>query len=169
MGEEGLVHDEDLIRHLDSEGNVSREVLETHPIQPASEHNPHDRGHHETSNLRDPLYKDKYVQIFSDRVEIFKYFFPLATSKVILMNDISRVDSDKELKLPALHYKGWGMGVTNIWWAMDYSRENIRKVFNNDKGNTCLIFEVQGSSFRKGCSVENPSAALAVLRQFVHN
>jgi len=63
---------------------------------------------------------------------------------------ILSVKTDKELGLGLLEMKGWGMGLSNIWFACNLSRR-----FD---GLLNVVVHVQGDSIRKGFSIERAEA-----------
>lgn len=74
----------------------------------------------------EPLYKDKQVTITAEYIVIRKYYFPLATSKTILMSQIEKVamyDAD-------LVNQKWGISSAwlNNWFPYDGER-NLKKKF----------------------------------------
>jgi len=112
---------------------------------------------HEGIKSEIPLYKDKYVDIYSTQLVIHTYFFPTAQKKVIQFEKIQSIRSDKELNLGKLGYKSWGMGLANIWFAC-----NLGRPFD---GQLNFIVKVHNDSIRKGFSVERTEEALHALNK----
>jgi len=101
------------------------------------------------------LYEDKYVRIDTFGVQIKNYYFPTAQRKKILFNKIKGVFTAEELNLSLLDYKGWGMGLSNIWWAIG-SRRKLKN----------LVIEC-GSMFRAGFSVEDQTTVINLIKEHV--
>mmetsp|Transcript_3479 Transcript_3479/g.9765 ORF Transcript_3479/g.9765 Transcript_3479/m.9765 type:complete len:153 (+) Transcript_3479:1097-1555(+) len=66
------------------------------------------------------LYEDKFVCITEDGVEIKWYYFPCGTSKFIAFEDIKCFRLEP---ISLLKSKGWGMGLSNVWYACDLLRQ----------------------------------------------
>ncbi|CAE6947287.1 unnamed protein product [Symbiodinium natans] len=111
-----------------------------------------------------PLYKDKFVEIYSDHMQIKSYYFPLGREKRV---DIPSQPShsgavsfatDRDLDFTWLDWKAWGMAPNNVWWASDRRRGSVGR-----HRNLGIVVTVGKERIRKGFSVEDDQAALKVL------
>lgn len=68
------------------------------------------------------LYEDKYCQVTDLCIVINKYYFPLATSKVILYSDVAKISLEDALNVRHL----WGpcTHCLNNWFHYDAERSN---------------------------------------------
>ena len=76
-----------------------------------------------------PLYSDKLVDLFSDRLVLKSYYFPLGNSKQIQLTDISSI----EILLPSIttgKYRIWGSGNLSTWFPLDSGRGRRDKIFH---------------------------------------
>jgi len=103
------------------------------------------------------LYEDDYVIIDEIGLRIKNYYFPFGTAKRVRFDQIRSFNTNTELKLNLLSYKTWGMGLSNIWWALSCAR-------GVNSGN--IILEI-GSGIRPGFSVQNVQQFLDILSKRV--
>lgn len=104
--------------------------------------------------MSEVLYFDKVVTIYRDLIVINKYYFPLATSKTILVKDIEFASL-----VPANGVKlRWGIHpkFLNNWFPLDNHR--------NEKDKFIEI-RIKGKRIRPSFSPENPDKAFAVIYQ----
>ena len=66
------------------------------------------------------LYEDKFVRLTEESVELKWYYFPFGTSKVIPWSDIESFQLEP---VSLMKSKGWGMGLSNVWYACDLLRQ----------------------------------------------
>eukprot|EP01111_Echinosteliopsis_oligospora_P006674 TRINITY_DN2097_c0_g1_i1.p1 TRINITY_DN2097_c0_g1~~TRINITY_DN2097_c0_g1_i1.p1 ORF type:complete len:108 (-),score=20.71 TRINITY_DN2097_c0_g1_i1:329-652(-) len=92
------------------------------------------------------LYEDKFVKIYKDRFEISTYYLPFGTARTVMMCDIISAKTNDELNLGILQMKGWGMGLSTIWWALDASRTQLNIM---GARNTCIVLLVKDESTEK--------------------
>jgi len=115
-----------------------------------------DDKHHEQKPHKTVLYRDRFIEVTDEGVTIFLYYFPFGNSKFLPFHSIVAVnDAKADLNLNILAYKGWGMGLSNIWWAMRFGR-----LFHH---LIDLVID-HGTHIRCGFSVESKTA-LDVIRQ----
>ncbi|CAG8696611.1 9097_t:CDS:2 [Dentiscutata erythropus] len=99
--------------------------------------------------MTDPtLYSDKFITVTSKNLIIKNYYFPFAGSLTIPLTEIDSVDNAEDLNLWMLSMKEWGMGLSNIWFALDFTRSFLPK----DKIG---IVTVKNGWIRKGFSVKD--------------
>lgn len=101
----------------------------------------------------DVLYDDKYVRLTETHLIIKCYYFPLGTPKCIRYEDIEECVTDKEYGVTMLGTKGWGMGLSSIWWAWGGMVRN----------HPNLIVRVRGRWPCCGFSVENRAKVRTLL------
>eukprot|EP01113_Clastostelium_recurvatum_P025164 TRINITY_DN3025_c0_g1_i1.p1 TRINITY_DN3025_c0_g1~~TRINITY_DN3025_c0_g1_i1.p1 ORF type:complete len:134 (-),score=22.22 TRINITY_DN3025_c0_g1_i1:147-548(-) len=98
------------------------------------------------------FYEDEGVRVNEKGVEILKYYFPVAAaSKVIPWKEIKSIHTDEELNLDRLSYKGWGMGLSSIWWAWGPNRSQVFGI----KPQTNLVIETHNAWPRCGFEVHD--------------
>lgn len=100
------------------------------------------------------LYEDKYVRITEEGVTIRRYFFPTFQSTTVPWSAIKCFQLEP---VNFLKSKGWGMGLSNVWWAMDLGRQFSRQqrkfcsISVSSEGRKCKC----GLNPRKGFSCVN--------------
>lgn len=67
------------------------------------------------------LYEDKYCQISEAYIVIYKYYFPLATSKTIMFEDVAKISIEDGSKVNL--YWGPSPGHLNNWFHYDAERK----------------------------------------------
>ena len=73
----------------------------------------------------EPIYQDKQIKVYREAIVISKYYFPLATSKTILFEEISTValvNSDG-----VTHRWGICGKYLNNWFPLDNERKNKKR------------------------------------------
>eukprot|EP00029_Vermamoeba_vermiformis_P010355 TRINITY_DN5402_c0_g1_i1.p1 TRINITY_DN5402_c0_g1~~TRINITY_DN5402_c0_g1_i1.p1 ORF type:complete len:128 (+),score=18.10 TRINITY_DN5402_c0_g1_i1:78-461(+) len=120
---------------------------------------------HSASEPLTLLYKDDYVSLDEQGITIHWYYFPFGQSKRIHYEDISKVTTNKALGLEWLDHKGWGMGLTDIWWALDMKRSEF--VGTNDKP-VSIVIQTKSEKLRKGFSSSNPDRVLSIIRSKIN-
>jgi len=103
------------------------------------------------------LYKDDFVTLTSDILSIHNYYFPTASTKSIPLSSIVSYD-DSETSF--FRMKGWGMGLSLCWWAMDLGRQ----FESSGGGGRNLQVTLEGCSIRCGFSVRNKAAFEAAFK-----
>ena len=74
----------------------------------------------------EPIYQDKQIKVYREAIVISKYYFPLATSKTILfeeMETVALVNSEG-----VTHRWGVSGKYLNNWFPLDNDRKN-KKLF----------------------------------------
>ena len=104
----------------------------------------------------DVLYKDKFVEIYSDHLSIKCFYFPFAGLKRVDIGPEVSFATDQDLGFTWKDRKTWGMALNNVWWALDWSRE----IPGRRRG---IVLTVGQETFRKGFSVEDEESATRVL------
>jgi len=68
------------------------------------------------------VYADKTVEIYDTHIRILKYYFPLATSKTIMFNEIEKIIVHHKEGIAPL----WGTDTKqlNNWFPLDSERKN---------------------------------------------
>uniref|UniRef100_A0AC35GNF2 Uncharacterized protein n=1 Tax=Panagrolaimus sp. PS1159 TaxID=55785 RepID=A0AC35GNF2_9BILA len=111
--------------------------------------------------MRTVLYKDKFVEVFTDEIVIKTYFFPIATAKHISINELRCIYYRKQQCWGDVCItKGWGMTFTPIWWACDM-RRHIHYGKNKQHFNVVLD---SGTSIKQGFTVVDIHKFLKALR-----
>ena len=98
------------------------------------------------------LYSDQYLKITDKYLEIYYYYFPIGTSKIIQLSEIQKCGLAKEDfgYDSRLQYKSWGMGLANVWWSLDFGRAlGWDSVVQKDH----LV--VESHDFRAGCTLKD--------------
>ena len=102
------------------------------------------------------LYEDRFVKVTTESLILKWYFFPSCGKKTIPFGDIEAFLREP---ISVLASKGWGMGLSNVWYACDMPRQ-----FQSEQ-NHFLSVKVAGSKIRKGFSVENFAKFEAALAE----
>jgi len=98
------------------------------------------------------LYQDGQVVVYKELIVINKYFFPLATSKTILFNDIERV---------VLHSSE---GVTHRWGITTKYMNNWFPWDNNRKNKTKFIeIILKGRKTRPSITPDDPDKVFKII------
>jgi hypothetical protein len=102
----------------------------------------------------DPLYKDGQVVLYKDVLVINKYYFPLATSKTILVRDIDYM---------VLHPSD---GVTHRWGVSAKYLNNWFPLDNNRKKKTKFIeIVLKGKKTRPSITPDFPEKVVQLICQ----
>ncbi|KXS16988.1 hypothetical protein M427DRAFT_144538 [Gonapodya prolifera JEL478] len=112
-----------------------------------------------------PLFEDEHCSIYEDHIVIKSYFFPVG-HKTVRFNTIHSINTHEQLGLSPIQMKEWGMGLSNIWWALDWDRAGIQLTGPSPELEL-IIIKVEHDVIRKGFSVSRKSDALALLRKLV--
>ena len=115
------------------------------PLDSTSENNTSSAAS-ETQMKDTSLYEDKFVCVSSDGLQIKWYYFPFASSRTVAWNSIESINKEP---ISFLKSKGWGMGLSLVWYACDLQRQ-----FSNDQ-QRYLSVTIKGDYLRSGFSVEN--------------
>ena len=67
------------------------------------------------------LYEDKYCQITVAYIIIYKYYFPLATSKTIMFEDVAKITIEDGTNVN--HMWGPSPSYLNNWFHLDKQRK----------------------------------------------
>ena len=102
------------------------------------------------------LYEDKFVKLTTESLILKWYFFPCGNQKNIPFGD---VEAFLREPISCLSSKGWGMGLSDVWYACDMPRQ-----FQSDQRHF-LSVKIVGSTIRKGFSVENFAKFEAALAE----
>lgn len=100
--------------------------------------------------LDEKVYSDKYISIYTSKIVLKLYYFPFG-SKTIHFDDVEWVQSASSLGLGVLEMKGWGMGMSMIWWACHLSRGFSSR-------SSQFVIKLKNKSLKCGFAVENPHA-----------
>ncbi|KXS14800.1 hypothetical protein M427DRAFT_155701 [Gonapodya prolifera JEL478] len=119
-----------------------------------------------TSTTEGKLYEDDHCVIYSDTLVIKSFYFPVPSSKTIKFVDIESIQTHEEAGLSWMGMKGWGMGVSDIWWSCDWSRGMIQ-LTGPAPDLTLVVVRVKGDAIRKGFSAPKGSKTLALLRELI--
>ena len=100
------------------------------------------------------LYQDKHITITDFGIIINKYYFPLATSKTILFQEISKISILDAKKV----YHPWGISpkYLNDWFHYDNKR------WSKDR---FLEVEIKGNNIKSAITPENIDEAFDALRK----
>lgn len=98
------------------------------------------------------LYKDHTVEIGDCYLRIFKYYFPLATSKTIMFTDIERVTLEDGIGAG----QNWGLCTKylNNWFPLDRSRKNKLKF---------VAIHMKGKKIIPSFTPEDPEKVIQVI------
>ncbi|KAJ2809038.1 hypothetical protein H4S07_003281 [Coemansia furcata] len=119
------------------------------------------------------LYEDKYLRVTKQGITVHRYYFPLMNDKFIPWDQIEYVKFAKDLGVRWYALKGWGTGMSDIWWNCRcrivknpfsegwgvYSMEHILESNIVIKMKDCLI--------RPGSYVENPEKAMTEINKII--
>jgi hypothetical protein len=97
------------------------------------------------------LYYDRYVSLTENTLTVHKYHFPFGTPKTIDRSDVADL---KVTEMKWYETKTWGMAFSNVWWALDWSRNNPFVGTNGTAARSARV-QVNGERFATGFSVEN--------------
>ena len=98
------------------------------------------------------LYEDNQVKIYKELIQIRKYFFPLATSKTIMFNDIETVglvNSDG-----VTHRWGVCGKYLNNWFPLDNERKNKKKF---------IEIQIKGRKIKPSITPDEPEKVLQII------
>eukprot|EP00193_Tetraselmis_chui_P000647 CAMPEP_0177754676 /NCGR_PEP_ID=MMETSP0491_2-20121128/2136_1 /TAXON_ID=63592 /ORGANISM="Tetraselmis chuii, Strain PLY429" /LENGTH=134 /DNA_ID=CAMNT_0019270075 /DNA_START=305 /DNA_END=706 /DNA_ORIENTATION=+ len=121
-----------------------------------------------TTPLYEPeiLYEDKFVRVTETDVAIKKYYFPLALRKVIPGMDIESVQNAQTLGVLKMgQCKRWGMALNNIWWALDWGRDDFG--CGKSKHVSVVVTSSRKACFRCGFSVEDEDKAREAFQKML--
>jgi hypothetical protein len=99
------------------------------------------------------LFEDEYACVTQTHLRIKRYHFPFMNAKEILIKDIVEVVRGDQAGLGILDMKGWGMGVSPIWWAC-YLKRRVSEL-NND-----VIVTIRDASIK--CAFRSTDATRVV-------
>uniref|UniRef100_A0A914Z1W5 Uncharacterized protein n=1 Tax=Panagrolaimus superbus TaxID=310955 RepID=A0A914Z1W5_9BILA len=109
--------------------------------------------------MRNVLYKDKFVEVYCDKIVIKTYVFPIATSKHVSIHELRCIYYKKQQAwADILVTKGWGMTLYPVWWACD-----LRRHFPKNSQHFNVILDT-GSVMKQGFSVVDIHKFLKALR-----
>ncbi len=74
-----------------------------------------------TTDSKQPIISNEFVKCYSDHLVIHLYYFPYG-NKTIKYKNIRSCELLRMSDLNILQTKGWGMGLSSIWWHCDLSR-----------------------------------------------
>eukprot|EP01119_Soliformovum_irregulare_P021819 TRINITY_DN733_c0_g1_i1.p1 TRINITY_DN733_c0_g1~~TRINITY_DN733_c0_g1_i1.p1 ORF type:complete len:130 (-),score=30.95 TRINITY_DN733_c0_g1_i1:171-560(-) len=115
--------------------------------------------------MRKVLYEDKWIRIGQDYIELKYYYFPIGTTKIIPLSLIKTFYNAQDAKLNWLGVKGWGMGLSNIWWS--WGRRTQLPLIPWDPTSQ-LIIEVEGHQYiRCGCTVADYQKVKSILDEAI--
>ena len=106
-----------------------------------------------TPQSNDILYKDKHVTIYRGHIIIHCYYFPIATSKIILFEDIKKF-SIQEMTTFNGKYRLWGLNIQCLWFHLDALR------FQKSK---CIILDL-GTCIKPAITPENVEIVYSILQ-----
>lgn len=98
------------------------------------------------------LYKDHTVEIGDCYLTIFKYYFPLATSKTIMFSDIDKVSLEDAAEVD----HSWGVcgKYLNNWFPLDRTRKNKAKF---------IAIHTKGKNIIPSFTPEDPNKVLNII------
>ena len=79
-------------------------------------------------NSLEPLYSDKLVDLYFDRLVLKNYYFPFGRSKVIQLIDIASFEVFP-CTIMSGKYRIWGSGNFRTWFPLDTQRPKRDKIF----------------------------------------
>jgi hypothetical protein len=97
-------------------------------------------------------YHDKFCKIDEKGVELYHYYLPIKGSTHIKWSSIEDVHTTEELDLDRIQVRGWGMGLSSIWWAvgLDYRSQILGIVPDHN-----IVIRCHHDPIGKGFSTEN--------------
>eukprot|EP00164_Ancoracysta_twista_P001863 GFYU01002451.1.p2 GENE.GFYU01002451.1~~GFYU01002451.1.p2 ORF type:complete len:119 (-),score=5.76 GFYU01002451.1:87-443(-) len=101
------------------------------------------------------LYSDKFCTITDKGITIFWYYFPFG-SKFIPFDDVATADPMPCESMISTTHKTWGMSLSPIWWACDFSRA----FSNKDKQ---IVVSFPGKTMKSGFTAESPRKVLEII------
>lgn len=100
----------------------------------------------------EPLYQDSQVVVYNDLMVINKYYFPLATSKTILFDDIEYIVMQSS------------EGVTHRWGVCSKYLNNWFPLDNNRKAKTKFIeIVLKGKRTRPSITPDSPEKVFELI------
>ena len=112
-----------------------------------------------SNNVNNEIYyKDEYITLTVDSLEINKFYFPLKRVKVIRLRDINNIQL---INLDRLNGKCtfFGLSWKGIYYHMDRRRLNKEKA---------VVVEDKESLFKVGITCENTEKFYGILRQLLY-
>ena len=102
--------------------------------------------------MAEVLYFDKQVTVYKDLIVINRYFFPLATSKTIMISDIEMVSL---IDAEGVNHR-WGtcQKYLNNWFPLDGNRQEKKKF---------IEIRIKGKRMRPSITPDNPDAVFQIL------
>lgn len=98
------------------------------------------------------LYEDKQITLYQEMIVINKYYFPLATSKTILIDEIDRLTLQNAEGVQ--HYWGFCMKYLNNWFPFDCERKN-KKNF--------IQFKLKNQRIRPSITPDDPDKVFWIM------
>lgn len=98
------------------------------------------------------LYQDNQVTIYKELIFIRKYYFPLGTSKTILISDIEAIGLHSSEGVT----HSWGVSTKylNNWFPYDANRKNKTKF---------IEFQLKGKRIKSAITPDDPDKAFQIL------
>lgn len=102
------------------------------------------------------LYEDKSCILSTSGITIKHYYFPFGQSKNIRWEEVQSV----ELVDPGfMEKKYWGMGLSKVWWNMDYSRQPTRE-------HPAVIIHLKHNTVYCGITPSKPFEVASIVQYY---
>jgi hypothetical protein len=119
-----------------------------------------------TSKQRQVLFKDSNCTVYKDSITIHLYYFPFG-DKHIDFSSIQHISTGEQEGLSPIEMKGWGMGLSDVWWSADLKQRGLFVQLNGvADGITPVIIKVKNESTRKGFSTAQWPELKRVLMEY---
>lgn len=107
------------------------------------------------------LYEDSFCQLKDNQLTIHKAIEYLGASRTFRIEDIEWVSTGRDLQLGRWAYKGWGMGLSPILWAMDMHRSPTLSA--KIQTHKAIVLKPRNGWIRTGFTCESPELLFEAL------
>lgn len=99
-------------------------------------------------------YQDNYCCVKDDVLTVYKTVERFGAQRTFRVQDIEWVSTGHDLQLGHWAYKGWGMGLSPILWAMDMKRSPTLSL--KIQAHKAIVIKPQNAWLRIGFTCDRP-------------
>jgi len=100
------------------------------------------------------LYEDGFCRLMDNQLTIYRAVERFGLSRTFNVQDIEWVATGHDLQLGRWAYKGWGMGLSPILWAMDIRRSPTLSM--HIVSRKAVVLKPRGAWLRTGFTCDDP-------------
>jgi len=116
----------------------------------------------EQFEVRDSVrYEDAFCRLVNNQLIVYKAVERFGASRTINVEDIEWISTGHDLQLSWWAYKGWGMGLSPILWAMDLRRSPT--LSPNIQSKKAIVLKPRRAWLRVGFTCEDPRELFAAI------